>query len=483
MNKTRILLFLAFFSFVPGVFSQRVKEQQVTIENGKFKINNIDFYPIVLNYQIDIYSVDGNTFFAGPHHGYSSRNNRCCSNETDALMTLFSDFVRIKEMGFNCIRLCGLEMEAMSQTKNKNLYFLTKNGQNIENLKVAYSKSNGKILASILNKVINEANEAGLKVILLTGKSNLHRHNICDTYADWLSIVSDTLKNNPALFAYDLYNEPIYSSSVLTSKTEIERITRNWYKTIRKKDKQALITYGLMGHEDVMIWDPVVVNCDFVSFHLYPKPNDFGYVEASLKWIKNNIKKPWIIGETGYSGSDTAITYPAWGTLDMQKKYAEFAIEKAFCSGAIGFSWWVYRDVFWGSDQNWFGLIDQKGNFKPAASIFKNQNVELKFTDCNKADDLHYYRTEDCSYQIKGIVEDEKGTPMQDAVIYGWNKKWEKHVYTFSDKWGNFLLCSSDEISYVKISAVGKATIHKIVYLENNQMKNIGRVELKKYDY
>lgn len=464
------------------MFSQRTSDQQVKLDRGKFKLNNVDFFPMVLNYQMDIYSIDGKSFFAGPHHGYSANNNRCCSNETDALMAIFSDFVRIKEMGFNCIRLCGLEMEAMSQTSNKNIYFLTKNGQNIENLKVTYSKIHGKVLVSILNKVLNEANEAGLKVILLTGSANLHRRKIAETYADWLSLLADSLKNNPALFAYDLYNEPIYSSSVLTSKTEMERITRNWYKAIRKKDKSALITYGLLGHEDVMIWDPMLVNCDFLSFHLYPKPTDFGYIEASLKWLKNNIKKPWIIGETGYSGNDTAATYPAWGSNEMQKKYAEFSIEKAICSGAAGFSWWVYRDVFWGSDQNWFGLIDQKGNLKPAAEVFKTWKPKIITEDCNRADDLHYYRTDDCTYQIKGLVEDEKGTPIQDAVIYGWNKKWEKHVCTFSDKWGNFTLCSSDEITYIKISALGKKTLHKLVYFENDKVLTIGRMELKLYN-
>lgn len=482
MSKHSFYYLILFVLISLNAFSQRLNEQQVKLENGKFKLNNVDFYPLVLNYQIDIYSIDGSSFFAGPHHGYSSNNNRCCSNETDALMAIFSDFVRIKEMGFNCIRLCGLEMEATNQTRNRNLYFLTKNGQQIENLKVAYSKANSKILASILNKVIYEANELGLKVILLTGRANLHRQNISDTYADWLSIISDTLKNNPALFAYDLYNEPLYSSSVLTSKKEIEKTTRNWYKTIRKNDKNVLITYGLLGHEDVMIWDPSIVNCDFLSFHLYPKPNDFGYVEASLKWIKTNIKKPWIIGETGYSGSDTAKTYPAWGSLEMQKKYAKFSFEKSISSGAIGFSWWVYRDVFWGSEQNWFGLIDQKGNFKPAVETFKNRNAVFNINESNNADDLHYYRTEDCSFQIKGLVEDEKGTPIQDAVIYGWNKKWEKHVYTFSDKWGNFSLCSSDEITYVKISALEKETKHKVVYFDNVKIKNIGRIELEKYD-
>ena len=477
----RICLFVLSVFYIQSAFSQRSSEQQVKLIEGKFSLNNDVFFPMVLNYQIDLYSIDGKTLFAGPHHGYSKDNNRCCSNETDALMALFSDFARIKEMGFNCIRICGLEMEALKQTANKNLYYLVKKGDNIENAKWNYTKTSGKNLASILNKVINEAHEAGLKVILLTGKANLHRQKISDLYGEWLNLLSDSLKNNPGLFAYDLYNEPIYSSSVLTNKLEIERITESWYKCVRKNDKSVLITYGLNGHEDVMIWDPSVVKCDFLSFHLYPKPNDFGYVSASIKWFKNNIKKPWIIGETGYSSNDTARFYAAWGTNETQTKYAQFALKQAFCCGAVGFSWWVYRDVFWGSDQNWFGLIDQKGTFKPSAEIFKSGISKIICDGCNQADDLHYYRTEDCSYTVKGLVEDEKGKPIPDAVIYGWNKKWEKHVYTFSDNWGNFVLCSSDEMKYVKVSALGKSTIHKIVSFEKDRVKNIGRIELNPY--
>lgn len=482
MNKNRLLLlvFLLFISF--EIFSQSTEKQRVIISEGKFFYKKELYFPMIMNYQLDIYTDNEMDYWAGPHHGYSSDNKRCCNNKTDALMSIFSDFAQIKEMGFNCIRLCGVEMEAENLTASQNMFYLTKKGKDLQIIKKAYTTQHGKALASIINSILNEAQELDLKVIVLTGKKNIHRPKISNIYGDWLSLLADTLKNNPALFAYDLYNEPIHSSSAGLTKNNIEEITEDWQKKIIKRDKNALITYGIMGHADVMMWDPSILKCDFLSFHLYPEPNNFRYVEASINWIQQNIDKVWIIGETGYSSNDTAQTYPAWGNLEMQKKYAEFVLVKSYCCGAIGFSWWVYKDVFWGSVQNWFGLIDHQGNTKPANAVLKKGISKIACNDCIQADDLHYFRLENCTYTVTGSVEDEFGKPLANAVIYGWNKKWEQHVYTFSDHWGKFKLCSANEITYIKASALGKTTIHKIVSLDQEKTKNIGRLELKPYN-
>lgn len=482
MNKNTLFLFgfLLIFSF--ELFSQSTKEQRVIISEGKFVYKNEIYFPMIMNYQLDIYTDDEKSYWAGPHHGYSSNNSRCCNNQTEALMAVFSDFARIKEMGFNGIRLCGIEMDAESRTASKNMFYQTKKSKDLYGIKKAYTTQHGKELASMINAILNEAQELDLKVIVLTGRTNIHRPKIANIYGDWLSLLADTLKNNSALLAYDLYNEPMYSSSAGLTKNNIEKITEDWQNKIKKKDENALITYGIMGHADVMMWDPSILKCDFLSFHLYPEPNNFRYVEASINWIQQNIDKAWIIGETGYSGNDTAQIYPGWGKLEMQKKYAEFVLEKSYCCEALGFSWWVYKDVFWGSEQNWFGLIDYQGNAKPASTVFQKGISKISCNDCIQADDLHYFRLENCTYTVTGSVEDDFGKPLTNAVIYGWNKKWKQHVYTFSDHWGKFKLCSAHEITYVKASALSKATIHKIVSLDQEKTKDIGRLELKPYN-
>jgi hypothetical protein len=482
MIKTKVSLLFFLILFLFSGFSQNIDQQRIKLSGGKFYDKKEVFYPMIMNYQVNIYTDDEKEYWVGPHHGYSSDNNRCCHNQTDALMAIFSDFARIKEMGFNSIRLCGIEMEAETRTASRNMFYLTKKSRDMEGVKKAYTTQHGRKLASMINAILNEAHELDLKVVVLTGRKNVHRPKIADIYGDWLALLADSLKNNPALLAYDLYNEPIYSSSAGLNKNDVVKITENWHRKIIREDKNALITYGIMGHEDVMIWDPSLLKCDFLSFHLYPQANNFRYVEASIKWIRQNINKPWIIGETGYSGNDTAVTYPAWGSLEMQKKYAEFILENSYCCGAIGFSWWVYKDVFWGSEQNWFGLIDYYGQLKPASKALANGVTNIICNDCIQADDLHYFRLENCNFTVTGSIEDEFGRPMPNAVIYGWNKKWEQHVYTFSDNWGKFKLCSANEITYVKASAQGKATIHKIVSLDQEKTKNIGRLELKPYN-
>lgn len=478
MKRLKIIFVLSLFIFTKLLVAQD-SAGKIELKDGKFFQDSVPFYPMVLNYQMDICTDDEKNFWLSPHHGYSNDNARCCHTETDALMALFSDFIKIKELGFNTIRLCGLEMFSSSRKSDKRMCFLSKKGTDLENVEIVYNPNYGEILADLVKKVIDEAQDAGLKVILLSGKSQLQRDKISKQYALWLDILTKKLNNCNNILAYDLYNEPVYSTSISFSKKEVAKVSEMWYKTVRKNDKNTLITYGLMGHEDVLIWDPSIVKCDFLSFHLYPNSQNFRFVEASINWISNNIDKTWIIGETGFSGTNRESEYKSWGDAQKQKDYAEFILKHAYCCGAAGFSWWVYKDVFWGSEQNWFGILDYDQKEKPVAEVFKNKISEIQCRGCNQADEMHYYRKTDCTYSVSGTVEDEKGKPIEDAVIYAWNNKWQKHVFTFSDKWGSFQLCSPDKIAYLKVSAMRRDSVHKLINLRDKNSRNIGRIELK----
>jgi hypothetical protein len=132
-----------------------------------------------------------------------------------------------------------------------------------------------------------------------------------------------------AVFCYDLMNEPLspagkrkpkewYSGKlfggfdflqyIALDKGDRKRdaIARDWIKrlskAIRKKDKEALITVGLLpwgpkwGHLSGFLPETVAPELDFVSVHIYPKTGKVAEALTGLK--KFAVGKPLVIEET-----------------------------------------------------------------------------------------------------------------------------------------------------------------------------------------
>jgi hypothetical protein len=442
----------------------------ITISQGKFVSEGKPWFALTANYQVDVFTDDETTYWVGPHHGYNSNNQRCCNNQLDARMALFSDFAHIKDMGFNTIRICGLELKAGSSSADKKLWLNCKKGASLENVMLLSSKKNNKILASMAKIIVEEAQDAGLQIIFLTGAANLQRNKIQDKYNEWLEILCDSLKKTAPIFAIDIYNEPIYSSSSKLNKNELYTITKKWTNTIKSKLPKTLTTIGLIGPEDVGGWDPEVITIDFVSYHLYPRGNDFEYVVATMHWISQTSKKPWMIGETGYSGTDDSTQTHRQGDAAEQYKYAEYTLNRSQCEGAQGYSWWVYHDVFWGNAVDNMGLIDHNGKEKPIVSLFKSFDYTKPTKPCPLPDDLHYYRMEYSDFVITGIVEDESGKPLVNAVVCGWDADWKNFRWTVTQKNGSYSLGSNTPIKFLKISALGYSFYKKTI---DNMPKSI----------
>lgn len=141
--------------------------------------------------------------------------------------------------------------------------------------------------------------------------------------------VARTCAGSPALFCYDLMNEPLapagkradrqwYSGSlfggydflqyVALDQRERPRpaIARQWIRTltaaIRKRDPSGLITVGLLpwtpkwGHLSGFVPEEVAPELDFISVHIYPEK---GKVEEALTTLKQfAVGKPVVIEET-----------------------------------------------------------------------------------------------------------------------------------------------------------------------------------------
>ncbi|MGV3721342.1 MAG: cellulase family glycosylhydrolase [Actinomycetota bacterium] len=141
--------------------------------------------------------------------------------------------------------------------------------------------------------------------------------------------IADRCAGHPAVFCYDLINEPLspsgarklgewYSGSLLGGLDFLQyialdqrgrerpEIARQWIRrmreAIRKEDRNTLITVGLLpstkkwGHFSGFTPEKVAPELDFVSVHIYPET---GKVDEALDTLKGfAVGKPVVIEET-----------------------------------------------------------------------------------------------------------------------------------------------------------------------------------------
>jgi hypothetical protein len=147
--------------------------------------------------------------------------------------------------------------------------------------------------------------------------------------ANFWSAVAEVGARSPAVFCYDLMNEPVvpgevrkarqwYSGKTLGGYDFVQFITldkagrerpevaREWIKTlsraIRGEDQRHLITVGLLpstkkwGHLSGFVPEKVAPELDFVSVHIYPERGKLD--EARTVVQQFSVGKPLVIEET-----------------------------------------------------------------------------------------------------------------------------------------------------------------------------------------
>lgn len=233
----------------------------------------------------------------------------------DEWETVVADFGEIKALGANCVRI-HLQL-----------------GQFL----VAADKPNPAALKQ-LRKLVKLAEETGL-YLDVTGLACYHKQNIPDWYdklseqdrwaaqAVFWEAVAKACSHSPAIFCYDLMNEPIlpgkkpateWLAGELGGKHFVQRLTldlkgrsreqvaRAWttqmVAAIRKQDKRHMITVGVIpwvfvfgGGKPLFYGPNVGKQLDFVAVHFYPKK---GEVDKALQALKAyEVGKPLIVEE------------------------------------------------------------------------------------------------------------------------------------------------------------------------------------------
>ncbi len=382
----------------------------VSLQGKQFKLDGQDFYPVSMNYIVDIVHDNQGNFYIAPHHSYFASNYFECQNEQDCFNEVVDDLVAIKNMGFNSIRLVGLEFGSVAdQNANYTTYPAFRSKDINNNSMTTPITSNDSNILYFTQKAFDAVALADIKVQLLVGGKKIDDQTFRAPYLAYLQTIASHFSANSTLYSYDFKNEPLYFDNGNYSKGDVCSLVEDWHLAIKNNSTHHLTTFSLAMSSEVGEWDPGVLKLDFLSFHLYSDILDV--VKSEIKWISETSRFPWIIGETGYPASTSGSG--GQGTLQDQRDFAKATLETTRDCGGSGYSWWMYQDVYWGDPNmgDFFGLLNHQNITKPASIEFGLFDPNVQGGTC--ATPSNYYNFYGYSdYSISGIVKNQNNQPI-----------------------------------------------------------------------
>ena len=274
----KVCLFIMVLSIACCYISIGQGTGYVTLKGRQFyDTAGLPFFPMVMNYHVELthdnpnnpqYKIIRSTIYGTAgcvlEGGYTFN---------DCETSLAQDFAKMKQMGFNTIRLVG----ALSPNRNDNgaLGFHTLSGSfsDLSNnpssfcnnkqtigLDAPYTNADAQLFFNLVKHFMDVADSSNMKVILLCadgsgsytdGLGNIVYYpdrgsSLTDAqdYAAFLHQLALAINSKPALLAYDLYNEPNYS----------------WYLPGRNmdKNKQTVCDYFTLWYDALKPQTPII---------------------------------------------------------------------------------------------------------------------------------------------------------------------------------------------------------------------------------
>jgi len=438
----------------------------VQVNSEGFSVKGEPFFPLILNYVVQFRIVKEKVVL-GATWEYEKLNTFEFASEEGIKRQMNNHFGLIKKMGFNTVRIIGLDL--FRHQKEKPIPMLEKvdSLNNRTFLPIAEEENVRQIISSI-NQLSKIAEENGLKLMFLLPRP-LKEANSNELRLNLIKEILRSQKNNPTIFAYDFFNEPLYFdnaeyfefSKVQRLKKEAVDLVRSWKKLMNRHAPNQLMTISYAEPIEVFEWDPGLLELDFVSFHTYSPLR----VPNEIYWFSKFAKKPWVITETSLPADNDSISYAS------QAIFMKEVLQRVVNCGGSGFGWWQFQDVEWGPfEHNYTALLNHdstiinkegdtiEGTIKPAVNAlkaFKFKKTEKCKCWVNYENMLGYK-----NYLIEGkIISRETKEPIEGALIRGWTKDWSIAANTFTDENGQFKLYSNTIFENFEISAVGKQTL------------------------
>ena len=494
-----LYIFLLFCFFGYGYFYVQYKkteikvdehyvhnEKFVSIKEGKFNLNGKPFYLMALNFVATLRMDDTMMWpsvYSGyvPQYDYHKTNRDSCLNELSAALVLVHD------MGFNTVRITSFAEAEVQDKITGRICFKADYGSQSDKRFTLDSEEKYRQYFKATEDLLNIINDAGLKAILVL---KVFPESV--QTEDHLKRITSHFKNNPTILAYDFFNEPLYFDEKQRRKEDVYLISHRWHKIVQANAPDQLCTIGLAGQREVFEWDPNIVDVDFISFHPYDYEPD--QVRNEMYWYKKYVKKPWIIGETGVPSNNDSIPY------QTQVDFANKTMVQNLNCGAMGYSWWQYKDVEWGGyHQNYLGILNnigvtvnsrgQKvvGTEKPIVNAFKSFNSNQVKGECSCL--KNYYNFSSNSYfRIVGKLIDTDGNPIDGAGILAWDEWWVHHYFTTSKADGNFAIYSDFKFYHWMISPTNYEMVRDDIKPDTAKLVdgvltlNLGTLTIKKLE-
>lgn len=295
-------------------------------------------------------------------------------------------------------------------------------------------------------RMVQQADSAGLRVMLLI------KPPLDDYWKAYTIGLLRSLADMPALWAYDFMNEPLYFDPVPDRpKEDAVKIVREWRDMVRRYAPHQLFTVATAEPIEVFEWDPSMLPVDFIEMHTYHPLR----VQAEMWWYSHYCDKPWMVGETGLPSDGDSVSY------SDQARFMKETYLYARANGAIGYGWWEFQDCPSGVnfEAQYTGLRDAQGRRKwNISNLFDKMDLSDKSYKSDQP--VNYYNM--LAYRnlaTTGTVVDDKGRPVEGAVIRGWNDDWSVGVNTYSDSKGRFRLVSNDICTHFEVSAPGYSRV------------------------
>lgn len=346
------------------LYAAYVDAQYITLNGNRFHDQTGEpFYPVICNYGVRLSCQNCNT--GTLISGFSSGRINCTPSDytlhpnpyygstrefeepfNKGLEKISADLTKIKEMGFNTVRVM-MEFHENKHFKmdNGNVVSDEPGGRVIclkyDNAESDYNSWWGNffrimppytsdsnlhhILLPAIHNFLDVANNVGLQVILVTGGSCISAsgdasyqrdgsvENLAqaEDYRDYMEVLTANLKNRTELLAYDLYNEMSYGikiwnpndsipsnrswgPSTTDKKEEICNFTAMWYDAIKAVDSNHLISISSGNIFGVFDYDPAIIKTDLHDYHEYP----YNYIQGFELWgnffTPAQIRERWL---------------------------------------------------------------------------------------------------------------------------------------------------------------------------------------------
>ncbi len=446
------------------------KTDFIYLKEKKFMLKDSVFFPLMLNYVINFRKI-GDKYVVSSLKDYE--NPQIFEGNTiDSNLTVLKGHLQlIKELGFNTIRLVGLNNMNSGETPSIKLYSDTPESLGL------IEKSD--IILDSFNEVIKIAENLGLRIMVLLKGPIDDPDNL-----EFTKKLLTKYKENPTIFSYDFMNEPLYfdnSNFKDYGKRKREKesaydIAVSWKRLMDEYAPNQLMTIGYSEPIEIFEWDPSILPVDFMAFHTYVPLR----VPNEIYWYSKYIDRPWMIGETALPADNDSVSY------QQQHQYLIEAYKRVVNCGGAGFGWWAFQDVSWGGfEHDYTSIMNHqgytytqdstykiKGSLKPVAYEFKNLKNYKPTYDCPCATN-YYNMLAYKNYVIHGQVIDEDSKPIEGAVIRGWNKYYSIAANTFTNAKGEFTLYSNDKFVHFSVSAPGKTLVNFNLEIKYQKNPNI----------